>query len=93
MCNVLIINKRYFNNRLETENNSCELFYPKMDFKYRKTEPIYNAIDRRQWTRALKLCNDKKIEKWDIVKVLKGKLEKLTTQAVSVLQTFNYHWS
>ena len=44
-----------------------------MDHKYRKTEPIYNAIERRQWNRALKLCNDKKIEKWDIVKVLKGK--------------------
>ena len=44
-----------------------------MDPKYRKTQPIYNAIECRQWNRALNLCKDKKIEKWDIVKVLKGK--------------------
>ena len=53
--------------------SSSELFYSGMDPKYRKTQPIYNAIECRQWNRALNLCKDKKIEKWDIVKVLKGK--------------------
>lgn len=48
----------------------------------RKLQPIYNAIDARNYKAAIKLCSKKDLEKWDIVKTLKahalermGKLE------------------
>jgi N-terminal acetyltransferase B complex non-catalytic subunit len=40
--------------------------------RQRKLQPIYNALDGRNYKAAIKLCSKKDIERWDIVKVLKA---------------------
>ncbi|CAM9800110.1 unnamed protein product, partial [Chrysoparadoxa australica] len=40
--------------------------------KFRKLQPIYNALDAHQWKRALKLCEKKDVERWPITKALKA---------------------
>jgi hypothetical protein len=38
--------------------------------RYRKISPIYNAIDSENYKGAIKLCQRKEIQHWDIVKAL-----------------------
>eukprot|EP01036_Dinobryon_divergens_P039271 gene39271-51740_t len=40
------------------------------DLKQRKIDPIYNAIDSRNYKGAIKLCSKKDIQHWDITKAL-----------------------
>ena len=42
------------------------------NIRSRKLQPIYNALDARNYKSAVKLCMKKDLEKWDIVKTLKG---------------------
>ena len=42
------------------------------DVRFRKLQPIYNAVDARNYKAAIKLCSKKDLEKWDIVKTLKA---------------------
>ena len=42
------------------------------DVRARKLQPIYNALDARNYKMAVKLCAKKDLEKWDIVKTLKA---------------------
>ena len=40
------------------------------DIRYRKINPIYNAIDAGNFKGAIKLCQRKDITKWDLTKAL-----------------------
>lgn len=40
------------------------------DVRYRKINPIYNAIDAGNYKGAIKLCQRKDVVKWDIAKAL-----------------------
>ena len=42
------------------------------DVRARKLQPIYNALDARNYKMAIKLCAKKDLERWDIVKTLKA---------------------
>ncbi|KAM3569245.1 hypothetical protein VYU27_008660 [Nannochloropsis oceanica] len=42
------------------------------DVRARKLQPIYNALDARNYKMAIKLCTKKDLERWDIVKTLKA---------------------
>ncbi|EWM20952.1 hypothetical protein Naga_100455g6 [Nannochloropsis gaditana] len=42
------------------------------DVRVRKLQPIYNALDARNYKMAIKLCGKKDMERWDIVKTLKA---------------------
>lgn len=41
-----------------------------MSVQYNKVTPIYQCIDSGNWKGAVKLCQRKDVEKWDITKSL-----------------------
>lgn len=41
-----------------------------MSVQYHKVTPIYQCIDKGNWKGAVKLCQKKDVEKWDITKSL-----------------------
>lgn len=47
-------------------------YHPTDDVRARKLQPIYNALDARNYKTAIKLCGKKDLEKWDVVKTLKA---------------------
>lgn len=55
------------------------------DVRARKLQPIYNAIDSRNYKMALKLCAKKDLEKWDMVKALKAHALERTGRADEAL--------
>lgn len=56
------------------------------DVRARKLQPIYNAIDSRNYKMALKLCAKKDLEKWDMVKALKAHALERTGRADEALE-------
>lgn len=40
--------------------------------RYRKISPIYNALDDGNYKGAIKLCQRKEIQNWDIAKAMHG---------------------
>lgn len=64
------------------------------DVRARKLQPIYNALDARNYKAALKLCAKKDLEKWDVVKTLKAHaLERLgrVEEALDVCREVKAH--
>lgn len=58
-----------------------------MSVQYHKVTPIYQCIEKSNWKGAVKLCQKKDVEKWDITKSLMAycllQLER-TEQALAV---------